>query len=237
MSDRGGIGVQHPTTNRTLMRGSILRSQFTSYVLDQLRLKILSGELTAGSRLIEREMAETFNVSRGPIRDAFMILEQEGLVTALPRGGMEVRGLSVPDVTNFFAVRYNLEKMACESIIRRDSCELDGLKDILKNMTSTEDVKKLSQLDVSFHQEMVRLSGNSFLLRLWETLAPVVGGILELTNNLWRTDEIVEGHAELFEGLETRNSEVFQILHDHLLLPEKLMRRYLTEPSQPRKAE
>ncbi len=206
---------------------SVSRSQFTVYVLEQLRLRILRGDVPKGTRLVERLLAEEFNVSRGPIRDAFLILEQEGLVHALPRGGIEVVGLTGTDVSNFYAVRYNLEKMACESILRDENNDLSDLRAVASEMATSKNLNDISRLDVAFHHEMVRLGHNHFLLRLWETLAPVIAGILEVTNNMWEASEVIQGHEELLATLAHRNNEVFRVLQAHLVLPEKLMKRYL----------
>jgi GntR family transcriptional regulator of vanillate catabolism len=71
----------------------------------KLRQMVLSGELAAGSRIVELVIVEKLGVSRTPIRTALMRLEQEGLLEALPNGGFAVRTFTERDVSDAIASR------------------------------------------------------------------------------------------------------------------------------------
>lgn len=83
--------------------------------------RILSGRFAAGSRIAEQELADEFQVSRGPIRDAIRILEREQLVTILPRRGAVVTDLSADEVREIFEIRGGLYELVARRVVpRRD---------------------------------------------------------------------------------------------------------------------
>ena len=82
-------------------------------VRDTLRTRIFEGHYAPGTRLVERDLAAEFNVSRLPVREALRMLRQEGLIRDRASRGMEVSGLSAKDVEDLFDVRQSLEVLAC----------------------------------------------------------------------------------------------------------------------------
>src|SRR5438105_268871 len=78
-------------------------------VRERIRTAILAGELPAGTKLVEADLARSFGVSRGPIREALRELSREGLVVDLPRRGTFVCTLSQTDFLEVYAVREALE--------------------------------------------------------------------------------------------------------------------------------
>lgn len=91
--------VQHPAS-------AVL--SLSEQIADTVAFRIIRGEYTPGERLVEIALAEEFQVSRGPIREALRILESEGLVVIQPRRGARVQRLSRENVQNIFEVRSNL---------------------------------------------------------------------------------------------------------------------------------
>ena len=78
----------------------------------ELKRKILTGEITADTRLMEINLSERMNVSRTPIRDAIRQLAKDGLVTIEPRRGAYVSKISIKDMVDVFEVREDLEGLA-----------------------------------------------------------------------------------------------------------------------------
>lgn len=77
-------------------------------IADKVAIRIIRGEYSPGERFMEMGLADEFQVSRGPIREALRILEREGLVVIQPRRGARVQELSPKDVRDIFEVRANL---------------------------------------------------------------------------------------------------------------------------------
>ena len=81
-------------------------------IAERISQDVLAGILMPGDRIIEQEIADSFQVSRGPVRDAIRILEREGVVEVLPRRGAQVTLLTVKEVDDIFAIRGALSALA-----------------------------------------------------------------------------------------------------------------------------
>ncbi|MBN1332121.1 MAG: GntR family transcriptional regulator, partial [Synergistales bacterium] len=100
-----------------------------------IRRAILRGEFKAGDRLVETEIAKALGVSRTPVREALRMLENEGLVRRVPRGGgVEVVGFSNEDIIELYTIRETLEVLAAEYAIRNISeKELKELESLVES--------------------------------------------------------------------------------------------------------
>ena len=89
-------------------------------VFNTLREAILKGDLVAGERLMELQLASKLGVSRTPIREAIRMLEQEGLAITIPRKGAIVAGMTEKDMQDVLQIREALEELsvqvACDKI-------------------------------------------------------------------------------------------------------------------------
>jgi DNA-binding GntR family transcriptional regulator len=78
-------------------------------LLDRLRLAIVHGELSPGQRLVEADLAERFSASRGAVREALVLLENEGLIARQRNRGASVRPVSLAEAIEITEVRAVLE--------------------------------------------------------------------------------------------------------------------------------
>lgn len=100
----------------------------TEVIHEHLRATILSGELEAGFEFSQAQVAKEFGVSRGPVREAFRLLQREELIEAQVNHRARVTGLSLPDVEHVYALRIVNEALALAvSVPRFNSTELDEL--------------------------------------------------------------------------------------------------------------
>lgn len=112
----------------------------TAYVHDHLRAAILNGLLTAGSAISQKGTAEELGVSRGPVREAFRLLEQEGLLEAHAHRRARVASISPSDLDELYAIRIVSESLVLEmSVPLFTERELAGLADLLQEMNNQED--------------------------------------------------------------------------------------------------
>jgi len=74
-------------------------------IAEQISRDVLSGVYAPGERILEQKVADDFQVSRGPVRDAIRILEREGVVEIMPRRGAQVTALSIKEIDEIFAIR------------------------------------------------------------------------------------------------------------------------------------
>ncbi len=115
----------NPNTDHMMSGISIRREQasLSGQIAESLRRAIIAGELEPGSRLVERDLCERFEVSRGPVREALRQLSAEGLVRHEPHRGPTVESVSEQDVRDLYRVRGSLEGLAGESFAQRATDE------------------------------------------------------------------------------------------------------------------
>ncbi|TNF61640.1 MAG: GntR family transcriptional regulator [Burkholderiales bacterium] len=89
--------------------------------------RILSDRLAPGERIGEQELADEFEVSRGPVRDALRILEREGLVTLIPRRGAEVTALTAQELQDLMEIRVGLFEIAARKLMAQRPADLHAL--------------------------------------------------------------------------------------------------------------
>src|SRR4029453_9607450 len=102
---------------------SLLRLEKTSLreqALTALRRAITTGQLSPGTHLVETELSEALQISRGTLREAMRQLQQEGLISAGARGRLSVRHLDAKEIKNIFDVRAALEALAASELAGRE---------------------------------------------------------------------------------------------------------------------
>lgn len=189
-------------------------------VLTQLRLLIITGKLPAGTHLVESQLSAKFDVSRGPIRDALNQLQAEGLVETRRRGSF-VRGLTVADVRELYSVREAIEVMAMMVAIELPEpkwSRLDPSLEQMRDAAEVSDYESFATADMSFHNEIYRVSRNSRLKRIWQQYRPTFSVLLELTN---AEDEdlfpALQSHIDIKQAGQEKNTErATELLRTHL---------------------
>ncbi len=185
----------------------------SEHIADQLRQAIVTDQLKPGERIVEREIAKAMETSRGPVRDALLLLENEGLVVRYPHRGSFVTSLSIEDAEEIYSLRLALELLAVEYVVKRATPEqldeLDGYVEQMADVAAqTYDVGQFTELDLAFHRAICRLSGHKRLLDAWEQLS-VQTRVLLLTqrkrNPRKFEERDVEWHGRLVETLRQRD--------------------------------
>lgn len=195
-----------------------------------LRRAIILGELPPGLHLEEPSLAEKFGVSRIPVREALTRLEHEGLVRIEPRRGAFVVGMTDEEIHDVYDLRFLIESHA----IRRaselaDAAGVARLQELVDRMT--EDVQKdhldhISEPDVAFHREVVRLAGSRRLLNAWEPIGGIVATILSITDTAYRDmPRAVASHQAMLDAIGREDAEAAVVeLREHLTNGEKVLR-------------
>lgn len=108
-------------------------------IYNTLRQAILDGAIKPGDRLVQRELAERFKISRMPIRDALRKLEAEGFIEHISHKGMIVRGFNVNEIEEIYQLRQHLECLAIEACIKNISeSKIEELKAIIHALEHRE---------------------------------------------------------------------------------------------------
>jgi len=170
---------------------------------------IIDGSLNPGKRLVEGELAEMLQVSRGPVREALRRLEQEGLVRIVPAGGTFVATITEEDIGEIYGVRAAVEGYAARIVVASgaDDGRLDGTLGQMNAALVAGDLSGMIEADVVFHRTLVSLADNRRLLTVWESLEGQVRLILSLTRDQVYGDprDLVEQHAALTAALRSKD--------------------------------
>ncbi|MBW2004984.1 MAG: GntR family transcriptional regulator [Deltaproteobacteria bacterium] len=141
-------------------------------VLDNIRRRILTGEFRPGQKINESEIAVNLGISRSPVREAFRILERDGLITTLPRKGSYITDISLRDLEELFEIRKILECYGLDCIKKMAKKYPDKITAMIEELEKNL-LKKYDPFSVisGFHYSLVEVSNNSRLIELYKILA------------------------------------------------------------------
>jgi DNA-binding GntR family transcriptional regulator len=177
-------------------------------VAELIRDAIFRGTFKPGQRLPEAKIAASLRVSRAPVRDALVGLEQEGIVHRMASGGTVVATLSKHDVEEICSLRQPLEVLAAQRAARLGAADdWERLAAIIRSTENAQSAEELTGLDLQFHEAIVRAARHGRLLTDWLRLASQIRLVM-IARNIRDDDSrrgTVEMHAELLAALRARN--------------------------------
>jgi len=142
----------------------------TEKVYTMLRTEILTCILEPGKEVSEAELAERFDVSKTPVREALATLRSEGLVRTFPRRGYQIVPVTFGDMNELFNLRTILEagaaELACKRITDADIDNLNRLADVVYDRSEQPSLKRFIQANRDFHVAIAKASGNERLHQL-----------------------------------------------------------------------
>ncbi len=140
-------------------------------VYKELKKQIILLEHKPGSVLREKDVMESFGVSRTPVREALMRLEMEGLVRIIPNVGTIVADISFQQLKDVFEVRSYLVKLSGQlAAARITEEELAEVRLRIADMKETKDPKTLMRLDGELHSIINGATKNEVLFKMLKTL-------------------------------------------------------------------
>lgn len=188
-----------------------------------LREAIWTGVLKPGQRLNENWLASELGVSRPPLREAFRVLEQDGLVVSIPRRGSFVRTLSGQDISEIYTARCAIEGMAAELAMEATAQDLDRLDRMVEQVEAWdvvlgENLREIVDRDFEFHRALVKLSGNTRLVAMWDQIAGQLRLALTLADPaLFQPDYVEATHRPLVAAIRRGDRPEVQRLSRTLL--------------------
>lgn len=199
----------------------VVREALGTQVANHIRDAIVRGEMREGDRLVETELAESLNVSRGPVRDGFRVLEAEGLIAKQGQGYL-VQSLDERDINELYSLRSALESLAMSMTMALeempDLVALRAVVDAMKKAADAGDSDEFARVDVIFHSMLCDLSGHRRLAAVWRQYEPITMALLRVT--VLVDDDLHETtarHALLLDLIEGGDSAaVLTELADHL---------------------
>ncbi|TCC38190.1 GntR family transcriptional regulator [Kribbella speibonae] len=142
-----------------------------SIIADKLRKAIGHGEFRPGAQIVEADLARKLGVSRGPLREGMQRLTQEGLLVSIRNRGLFVIDMTPADIRDMYLAREAIERAAAREILLDGDYETAGsaLLAIVDRMAAAGDPAAVGELDIEFHELLVRLAGSPRLSRMHQT--------------------------------------------------------------------
>lgn len=202
------LGVSGNTLQRMPL-GSQGGSSLGNSVYNELRQRIIDGDLKSGERLREVELASTLGVSRTPVREAIKRLESEGFASYVSSRGAIVAELTPDQAVELYAVREILEGAAARFAAQHASAaEIQLLRDLLAVQKDADgEAEEQSKINRRFHQTIYRAAHNRYLLDILSRSQDYMVLLHKTTYNApGRNETAYHEHIAIVEAIENRNA-------------------------------
>jgi GntR family transcriptional regulator, rspAB operon transcriptional repressor len=191
-------------------------------IYDALRGDILACRLAPGEEIREQELAAQFEVSRAPVREALLRLENDRLVTVHPRQGYSVRPISITDARELFQFRLALE-VACASAAAENTSY--NISDSLDKFRFHDPNQDFIEYNRGFHAAVAHVSGN-------KRMAAAACDLVDQAERLVRVSlssikgrdpaQLVAEHVALIDAIQDHDARsAARIMRDHVLKAER----------------
>ena len=177
-----------------------------------VRDRILKGEYEIGEKIKENQIATELRVSRTPIREAFKLLENEGLIDYIPNRGCFAKGFTKQDVDDIYAVRAALEMLAVERAVERiTDAEVAALEEeweLMEFYVRKKDSQKVLELNTAFHDIIYASTRSRFMAQVLRSYK----GYIDKTRKSVFYDEtyleaILNEHGEILDAIKRKDKE------------------------------
>lgn len=182
-------------------------------VTDAMRKAIVEGSFTPGQKLVERELCETFDVSRSLMREVLQHLEAEALITIIPHRGPAVTEITYDEAKSIYAVRQALEALAGAGCAENASeHDINALEAALKRIASSGDMpdqKELVAAKNAFYGILLRASGNSIVEEVLTRLNNRINSLRRLSmGQPGRLDNTVKELGAIVDAIRKKDSKL-----------------------------
>ncbi|MFT7587215.1 MAG: DNA-binding GntR family transcriptional regulator, partial [Cellvibrionaceae bacterium] len=165
------------------------------------------GELESGQPLREKEVSDWFRVSRGPVREVFQLLAQEGMLVAEPNKGVKV-AQKPSGLTRDLLVklRVEIETFVLDNIFDQitdeDIAQLESILANIKTACDNNDMGTLLEHDLHFHRTIIQSHDEKDLFSIWQ---PMALRMLIQYNRLGDLMESHQEHKEIFDAIRDKD--------------------------------
>lgn len=200
----------------------IMRPALQDEVVARIKQMIEDGSLLPGSRIPERQLCAQLGVSRTPLREAFRVLEAQGLIELQPRRGAVVKRLRPDEIDHMFEVLEVLEglagELACNLMSDETLSRIEALHEKMMAAFKRRNRAKFFEINQEIHEQIVKASGNPILERVYQGLSGQMRRIRympEITEAQWHL--AAKEHAAIMQSLKARNRKTAgRVLREHL---------------------
>ena len=175
-----------------------------------IRERIVCTDLLPGVRLSEAELAKHYNVSRQPIREAFIKLSDEGLLEVRPQRGTYVRKISVAAVLDARFVREAVEADIARFVAQEpNDVFLGHLENLIRDQRKAMkgDARAFLKLDHDFHRSLAEAAGKTYAWKVVEDVRAQLDRVRYLSYFQFPMEEIIDQHVQIVSAITSRDPE------------------------------
>lgn len=189
-------------------------------VLLEIQRAIVEGDIPSGTKIREPELAQRFQVSRAPLREALARLERCHLIERIPNAGARVVSLSAEGLASLYQLREELEGLACRLAAEHMADEeIAEIQHLLDQHLSTQRVREGESYyqeagDLDFHYRIILGSKNSYLINiLCDELYYLMRMYrVQLGMNGPRVSRAFDEHKAIIQAIANRDGELADLL-------------------------
>jgi GntR family transcriptional regulator, rspAB operon transcriptional repressor len=203
-------------------------------VYEKIRADILTCVLAPGSRVFENDLAQRYDVSKSPVRDALLRLQEQGLIDVLPRKGYLIRPISIGDAHDLYEMRLLLEKScirrACDEASDEELASLDKFRSV-----ENGDLAHWVTYNRDFHRRIAELSGNARMAKMAHEVIDQFDRLtfvgVSAAPSAAAAEKFVTEHCEIIDALQARDrSTVTSLINKHISKSQKQLFAVLENP-------
>jgi DNA-binding GntR family transcriptional regulator len=179
-----------------------LQETATDRVYETVKRDLLQGAIKPGERIADADLRDQLGVSRTPIREAMLALEQENLVRIVPRLGYFAAEISVTDIGDAYQLRFLLEPVVTAmAAVRIGDDEIDELRELAKVDTdgSHAGVTEAIERNKQFHLRVAEIGGNTRMTRVMSEVLDTLG---RLAAESWTAE-----HLEIVDAIASHDPQ------------------------------
>ncbi|WP_337101164.1 GntR family transcriptional regulator [Paenibacillus sp. YIM B09110] len=207
---------------------SPVRMSAKERAFSQIQRWIIDGTLQPGEKLLDAELAETLGVSRTPIREAFQLLEVQGLVSTHPGKETKVTAIEKEDIFKMYSTMAALQSLAAEAtaqtIAHEQIEQLRTINDEFANAIKNNQAYHAMEADEQFHNLIVELSDNPYIASFSASLQIHIRRFkyVFLKQSITATQASVEEHEAIILALDLKDSKhAEELMKQNFIRPMK----------------
>lgn len=213
---------------------TVQNNSLKQLIADEIKRRIIYGELELGQKISENSFAQELGTKRTPVREAFILLQGEDLVSIVPQKGTYVFTITKEEIAQIGVHRFILEYASLESLREKDTRQqfIDEMAEVLrkhKEALEGNDMLNCEKFDSVFHGRIIDYSDNKYIISSYKIISDRAKAIRFRT---LRTQErfrnVLRNHEEIYRLFVDGNmKQCKKALQSHI---NNILRRIVSEP-------
>jgi phosphonate utilization transcriptional regulator len=198
-------------------------SSLTTVVQQEIERAILEGDYAPGEKLTELSLSARLGVSRGPIREAFRMLEEAGLLRTEKNRGVFVRHVPIDEAIEIFDLRASMEELVGRQLAERiTAAQLKEIRTLVEEMeraAKDKDAHGYHLLNLGFHDRLVAMCGNKKLIAIYRKLINELSLFRRINlEDAWMLPTSAREHRHIVKAISSGDAKAAGLaLYEHVM--------------------